>query len=241
MKQKNPAILFYFDNWTGGTITLSRHLKGCYMDLLSAQFNSGHLSVEEIKTVLGSDFSAWNTLQKKFDQDSNGLFFSRRMDAEIEKRKAFVEKTEDFSDKQRDRVNKRYQNSTAVDTSKNEIEIKVENGIENGIGIGTKADQFELFWKMYDKGQNRFACEKLWVLISYEDRLKILEKTPNYVLSTPEKAYRLNPENYLVERWKDEIIIKQQKNNNGNGFTKKGSANTDAELTDALQRHLDKQ
>lgn len=88
---KDPAMLWYWNDWNGGTLTFSRHLKGCYIDVLSAQFNSGPLSLEEIKTVLGSDFSAWGTIQKKFAQTSTGLFFNERLEAEKEKRKAFTE------------------------------------------------------------------------------------------------------------------------------------------------------
>lgn len=88
---KDPAMLWYWNDWNGGTLTFSRHLKGCYMDVLSAQFNAGPLSLEEIKTVLGSDFSAWGTIQKKFTQTSTGLFFNERLEAEKEKRKAFTE------------------------------------------------------------------------------------------------------------------------------------------------------
>jgi len=40
---KDPAVLWYWNDWGGGTRTMSRQLKGCYMDLLEAQFNSGPL------------------------------------------------------------------------------------------------------------------------------------------------------------------------------------------------------
>ena len=83
---KDPAFLFYPGDWQGGTSTMSRFIKGCYMDLLIAQFNSGPLSLEEIKTVLGSDFGpSWPTLQKKFKQAS-GLFFNERLEVEKTKR-----------------------------------------------------------------------------------------------------------------------------------------------------------
>lgn len=88
---KDPAILFYFDNWRGGTLTMTRHLKGCYMDLLDAQFHSGHLSLDEIKTILGPDFSAWQTLHKKFKQDVNKNWFNERMELEVSKRKSYSE------------------------------------------------------------------------------------------------------------------------------------------------------
>jgi hypothetical protein len=87
---KDPAFLFYPGDWQGGTSTLSRFLKGCYMDVLIAQFNSGHLSLEEIKTVLGSDFGqAWPTIQKKFTQDQNGLFYNVKLETEMIKRKEY--------------------------------------------------------------------------------------------------------------------------------------------------------
>lgn len=87
---KDPALLWYPNDWTGGTGTFSRHLKGCYMDLLMAQFNGGHLSLEEIKTVLGADFGSWPALQKKFITDSNGNFFNERLELEKQKRIAFT-------------------------------------------------------------------------------------------------------------------------------------------------------
>lgn len=89
---KDPAVLWYFNDWHGGTFTLSRHQKGCYMDLLYAQFNSGHLSLDEIKTVLGSDFGqTWPTLQKKFKKDEiTGLFFNERLVFEADKRKTYT-------------------------------------------------------------------------------------------------------------------------------------------------------
>lgn len=84
---KDPAMLWYWADWNSGTSTLSRFLKGCYMDLLHAQFNSGHLSLEEIKTVLGSDFGqAWPALQKKFAVDQAGKYFNVRLEVEQIKR-----------------------------------------------------------------------------------------------------------------------------------------------------------
>lgn len=88
---KDPALLWYFSDWNSGTALMSRFLKGCYMDLLHAQFNHGRLSLEEIKICLGSDFgTSWPALQKKFKQDENGLFFNERLEQEKIKRQNFV-------------------------------------------------------------------------------------------------------------------------------------------------------
>jgi len=87
---KDPAFLFYPGDWLGGTMLLSRHQKGCYIDLLMAQFNSGPLSLEHIKTVLGQDQATWTVLQAKFKLDNNGKFFNEKLATEIEKRKSYV-------------------------------------------------------------------------------------------------------------------------------------------------------
>ncbi|MEJ7610650.1 MAG: hypothetical protein WKF88_05660 [Ferruginibacter sp.] len=88
---KDPAMLWYWSDWHSGTALMSRFLKGCYMDLLHAQFNHGRLSLEEIKICLGSDFGpSWPALQKKFKQDNN-LFFNERLEHEKEKRAAYSE------------------------------------------------------------------------------------------------------------------------------------------------------
>jgi hypothetical protein len=89
---KDPAMLWYWSDWYSGTTLMSRFLKGCYMDLLHAQFNHGHLSLEEIKICLGSDFgTSWPTIQKKFKQSDKGLFFNERLDEEKLKRQKFSE------------------------------------------------------------------------------------------------------------------------------------------------------
>lgn len=87
---KNPSVEWFWNDWAGGTSIMTRHLKGCYMDLLHAQFNNGHLSLDAIRVVLASDFGqAWPTLQKKFAQDEDGLYYNQRLDFQIKKKGAY--------------------------------------------------------------------------------------------------------------------------------------------------------
>lgn len=90
---KDPAFLFYPGDWLGGTITFNRSHKGAYMDLLMAQFNNGHMSIEDVKIVLGEDFNLmWkNKLKAKFIQDESGNFFNEKLEFEINRRKRFTE------------------------------------------------------------------------------------------------------------------------------------------------------
>jgi hypothetical protein len=90
---KDPAFLFYPGDWLGGTMTMTRYHKGAYMDVLMAQFNEGHMSIQQIKTVLGEkDEHLWEeVLKKKFIEDASGLFYNEKLEGEIIKRKNFTE------------------------------------------------------------------------------------------------------------------------------------------------------
>lgn len=129
-KHKDPAFLFYPGDWQGGTMTMTRHMKGCYIDLLVAQFNSGPLSLEEIKTVLGTDFAVWGSLSKKFKRTDDGLFFNERLATEKAKR-------EKFSSDQTVRVNKRWHKS-GIDPGNTGVLPKIENENEDNDQKGVK-------------------------------------------------------------------------------------------------------
>jgi uncharacterized protein YdaU (DUF1376 family) len=90
---KDPAFLFFPGDWLGGTMTFTRSHKGAYMDLLMAQHSNGHMSLQDIKIVLGLDFDEmWESkLKTKFHQDSEGKYFNQKLENEINKRKSFTE------------------------------------------------------------------------------------------------------------------------------------------------------
>lgn len=142
---KDPAMLWYWNDWYSGTSLLTRFLKGCYMDLLHAQFNNGRLSLEQIKICLGADFAtSWFTLIKKFKQDENGLFFNERIERETQKREA-------FSESRRANVNKRYQKPTREPTYVEDLKIHKENRNENINEFVLKKEK-----------QNEFLKDQAW-------------------------------------------------------------------------------
>lgn len=130
---KDPAFLFYPNDFSAGTALLTRHQKGCYMDILIAQFNHGHLSLENIRTVLGSDFPAWDALQKKFAQDAAGKFFNERLEAEMIKRKEYCGKQSERIKKRWDKDPRKQSGNTVVlpkreDENRNGIETEIQGG-----------------------------------------------------------------------------------------------------------------
>jgi len=70
-------------------------------------------------------------------------------------------------------------------------------------------ESFELFWNLYDKKVgSKIKLLAKWIKLSDDDRAKIFQHVPKYVLSQPDKKYRKNVETYLNNfGWKDEIII----------------------------------
>lgn len=112
--------------------------KGHYITLLCYQQQSltGSLSETQVKVLMGKDYQKqWPAIKVKFSQDDNG-FYNERMRKEIERRRQ-------YSDKQKDRVGKRWNNhgNTTVDTTvipiigntflETEIEIRNKEG---GVG-----------------------------------------------------------------------------------------------------------
>ena len=85
---KDPAFLFYPNDYIGGTMGMTFEEKGAYIELLMLQFNRGHMTSQVIGQVIGQ---LWVKLQDKFKIDEKGLYYNERLDLEIEKRKTFVQ------------------------------------------------------------------------------------------------------------------------------------------------------
>ena len=85
---KDPAFLFYPNDWLGGTLGMTFEEKGAYIELLMMQFNRGHMKESMIIQVVGDN---WNFIKNKFIQDDAGLWYNVRLESEQLKRKAYSE------------------------------------------------------------------------------------------------------------------------------------------------------
>lgn len=132
---KDPAVLFYTQDFLMGSSLFTALQKGHYITLLCYQQQSltGSLSETQVKVLMGKDYQKqWPAIKVKFAQDDNG-FYNERMRKEIDRRRQ-------YSDKQKDRVGKRWNNhgNTTVDTTvipingntflETEIEIRNKEG-----------------------------------------------------------------------------------------------------------------
>lgn len=86
---KDPAFLFYTNDFLSGIQDLTFEERGQFITLLCLQHQKGHLSEKLIKLSVGN---ATADVMAKFRQDSSGLWYNVRLDLEIEKRQAHGEK-----------------------------------------------------------------------------------------------------------------------------------------------------
>lgn len=84
---KDPAFLFYPNDYLGGTMGMTFDEKGAYMELLMLQFNRGHMTKHMIGQTIGQLFGR---IEDKFEVDEQGLYYNKRLEEEINKRKNFV-------------------------------------------------------------------------------------------------------------------------------------------------------
>src|ERR1035437_5384738 len=85
---KDPAFLFYPNDYIGGTMGMTFEEKGAYVELLMAQFNRGHMTSQVAGQVVGQ---IWDKIRNKFKVDNEELYYNERLDIEMNKRKTFVQ------------------------------------------------------------------------------------------------------------------------------------------------------
>jgi uncharacterized protein YdaU (DUF1376 family) len=117
---KDPAFLFYYQDFLVGTSFMSLEEVGAYIKLLCFQAAKGHLSKDNI--IKKIPVPMWNNIKDKFLQDKEGNFYNDRLDKEIEKRKV-------HSEHQRQNAKMRWQ----CDGSRLAMPLENENENENVI------------------------------------------------------------------------------------------------------------
>ena len=122
---KDPAFLFYPNDWLGGTMGMTFEQKGAYMELLMLQFNRGHMTSHMIGQVVGQ---IWDVIKDKFIQDSDGLWYNDRLEVEKNKRKEFT-----YSRRNNLKGNNQYTNKVGHMTSHMENEDVISiNSLNTG-------------------------------------------------------------------------------------------------------------
>ena len=102
----------------------------------------------------------------------------------------------------------RESNGTAPEMSLSIVKLSKDKLSKDSCSI-IESNDFEEFWELYSKKVGRKRCIKKWSKIKNADREEIINSLPAYIISKPDKAFRMNPLTFLNgECWKDEIIEK---------------------------------
>jgi uncharacterized protein YdaU (DUF1376 family) len=196
---KDPAFLFYPNDYLGGTMGMTFEEKGAYIDLLMLQFNRGHMTEHMIGHTVGQ---LWKNIKDKFIQDPTGLWYNARLDEEKSKRIAFTQS-------RRNNIKGINQHTLGHMTSHMDNVNVIVNEDKN-INI-----DFDFFWNDYDKKIGDKQKLKIkWNKLSDKDRNQIMEYLPLYIEAVPDKQFRKNPETFLNNKsWLDEIVKRTNPDN----------------------------
>lgn len=186
---RDPAFLFYSNDFDAKTKFFSHEQVGKYMRLLIAQHQHGHLTKDQVLFVTGNFDKA---VMDKFSIDKDGLFFNERLDFEIDKRKRFTESR---------RANALHEKSTSFASVKhmhkhmeieNEIEKERESEKEKKENFG-KNGAVKLTQDEHSKLVQQFGSAEAEAKIS---------RLENYVLSKG-KRYKSHYHTILNWAWRD--------------------------------------
>jgi hypothetical protein len=165
---KDPAFLFYPNDWLGGTMGMTFEEKGAYIDLLMLQFNRGHLTTHMMGQVVGQ---LLDKLLIKFKKDDDGLYYNERLEIEIDKRKSFIQTRlnnrlgiNQYSKKEGQVTSHMTSHMEDEDEDVSFLSLKGVQGEEpiqekNGY-ITPKL--FEDFWELYPKKTDKGKAKNKW-------------------------------------------------------------------------------
>jgi uncharacterized protein YdaU (DUF1376 family) len=86
---KDPAFLFYSTDFFMGTIDMTDEQVGQYIRLMCLQHQKGHLTEAIMLSIMKGKLD--DLILSKFVQDSEGLYYNKRLELEIEKRRRFTD------------------------------------------------------------------------------------------------------------------------------------------------------
>jgi len=87
---KDPAFLFYYQDFLVGTDYLTNEEAGAYIRCLCHQAHKDKISENHMKKICKKQ-SVQDAIAEKFVSDGNGNLFNERLKLEVDKRRAYSE------------------------------------------------------------------------------------------------------------------------------------------------------
>jgi uncharacterized protein YdaU (DUF1376 family) len=84
---KDPAFLFYVNDFLSGVLLMSFEERGKFITLLCLQHQQGHISEDDMFSICSQEDKR---ILKKFKKDADGFYYNERLDEEKAKRDKFI-------------------------------------------------------------------------------------------------------------------------------------------------------
>jgi len=84
---KDPAFLFYSQDWIVGALTLTMEERGQYITIIAQMHQQGRMDEKTIRFLVGN---VSDNLKTKFKIDKDGKWFNERLELETSKRNKFT-------------------------------------------------------------------------------------------------------------------------------------------------------
>jgi len=123
---KDPAVLFYTQDFLVGTMTMSYEQKGKYITLLCLQHQKGKLTLKDLQSILNEEDVE---IAEKFIKESDGFYYNQKLKFESERRK-------NYSESRRKNLMNKHKNSHMV----NDINSHLETGTATVTVTGNKTE-----------------------------------------------------------------------------------------------------
>jgi len=186
---KDPAVLFYFQDFLVGTEFMTDEEVGKYIRILCHQADKGPLTEYQVKKICKNNVVP-EAISSKLIQDENGNYYQKRMQIEREKRNNYIESRRHNRSLDKKNIRKTY-----------DKRMEDENENINSINI-----VFDEFWNLYNKKIAKVKCEQKWKKLKNSEREEIMDTLPKFLAAIKDKQFQPHPYTYLNQRrWEDEL------------------------------------
>ena len=153
---KDPAVLFYTQDFLVGTMTMSYEQKGKYITLLCLQHQKGKLTLKELQSILNEEDIE---VAEKFIKESDGFYYNQKLKFESERRKNYSEsRRKNLMNKHKNShmvndINSHLETGTATVTvtgNKTEIEIENETSITSKYSTEDNKIDFDKLYEVFN-------------------------------------------------------------------------------------------
>ncbi len=223
---KDPAVLFYTQDFLTGCTDLTFEERGQYITLLCLQHQKGHLSEKTIRLTLGS---VSVDVMSKFLMDKEGYYYNERMEEEINKRLHFLD-TRYINGKKGGRPSKPNKKPNKKPTenlpeNENISYVLLFNKVieENNIYLSEEFKSLILEWLKYKSEKRQTYKEtglKSLLIKVMQDTGGDAEELRKMILYSTSKNY--------------DGLFKEK----GNGINKKNNGATSEEILRAVHKHF---